>query len=383
MVLKLENSAALTGDGSKLYFTSDRPGGYGGTDIYVAEKNKNGAWINTQNLGPEINTEYDEDGAFISANGEHLYFSSFGHAGMGDMDIYRSTYDHETNTWGEPVNLGYPINSVENDIYFVLTGDERYAYYSSVKVASKGEQDIYKVDMQNWAPVDLSQPAFIEAWLEEDEEKANEALTIPAKVKLQVEVVDEVTLSQIQAEVSLISEEDRVLSPVETENGEYRFEFTNTEHSKYELRIAQEGYLPHISDIFVLGTESQSYDINEKILLKKARKSYTAVMNVYFGLDSDVPNTFEDMQYVEMLMKGTPSLKLEISGHTDNSGPREYNLDLSQRRANAVKKYLVDSGISGDRVIAKGYGEDQPVADNENRQGRRLNRRTEFKILEE
>jgi len=379
----LENSATVTADGTKLFFTSDRPGGYGGTDIYTAERNKNGVWLDPKNVGPNINSPYDEDGAFISANGKHLYFSSFGHAGMGDMDIYRSEYDSEKEVWGESINLGYPINSVENDIYFVLTGDERYAYYSSVKGVSKGEQDIYRVDMKNWEPVDLSQPVFIKSWLEEDEKKAEAALTVPAVIKLQYEVVDETTLSPIPADVALISEDDRVLSPTSTDNGKYTFEFTNTDNAYYEVRITKEGYLPHVSKIYILGTADKQHDITDKIILKRARKSYSAVLNVYFGLDSDIPNTFEDIQYVEMLMNGTPSIKLEISGHTDNSGPDEYNLNLSQRRADAVKEYLVESGIAEDRIIAKGYGEEKPVADNINRQGRRLNRRTEFKILEE
>jgi len=302
---------------------------------------------------------------------------------MGDMDIYRSAYNSENEAWGESLNLGYPINSVENDIYFVLPGDEKYAYYSSVKGVSKGEQDIYRVDMKNWEPTDLSQPAFIETWLEEDEEKAAVAVTVPAVIKLQYEVVDETTLSPIPAEVALISEEDRVLSPTSTENGKYTFEFTNTDNSNYEVRITKEGYLPHVSKIYILGTADKQHEVTDKILLKRARRSYSAVLNVYFGLDSDIPNTFEDIQYVEMLMNGTPSIKLEISGHTDNSGPDEYNLNLSQRRADAVKKYLVESGIAEDRIIAKGYGEEKPVADNINKQGRRLNRRTEFKILEE
>src|SRR5262249_22609449 len=140
----LENSAAISKDGQFIYFTSNRPGGYGGTDIYSARMNsKRGHWEDITNLGPDVNTELDEDGVFISANGKHLYFSSNGHAGMGDLDLYRSTYDSAKNKWGDPVNLGYPINSVENDIYFVLTADEDEAFISSVRKDNIGEQDIY------------------------------------------------------------------------------------------------------------------------------------------------------------------------------------------------------------------------------------------------
>jgi hypothetical protein len=149
----LENSAAVTRDNQKLFFVSDRPGGYGGTDIYMALKNKRGEWSNVQNLGPIVNTVLDEEDVFVSANGQHIYFSSNGHAGMGDLDIYRSSFDSTKMQWTEPLNLGYPVNSVENDIYFVLSGDERYAYISSVRDDSKGDQDIYRVDLLNWKPI--------------------------------------------------------------------------------------------------------------------------------------------------------------------------------------------------------------------------------------
>ncbi|HEY5691153.1 MAG TPA: hypothetical protein VIS49_06835, partial [Cyclobacteriaceae bacterium] len=161
----LENSASLTADNKVLYFTSDRPGGYGGTDIYRAEYIR-GRWTNIINLGPLINTEMDEDGVFISANRIHLYFSSNGHAGMGDMDLYRTKRDSVNGAWQEPVNLGYPINSPENDIYFVLNNDESTAYISSVRQENIGEQDIYRVDMTNWNPPDIKRLDYAELFAE-------------------------------------------------------------------------------------------------------------------------------------------------------------------------------------------------------------------------
>ena len=151
----VENSATISEDDKHIFFTSNRPGGYGGTDIYSCELGKNGQWINLKNLGPKVNTDMDEDGVFISASSKHLYYSSNGLAGMGDLDIYRSTYDSLTASWSDPINLGFPINSVENDVYFVLSADEKVAYISSVREENIGEQDIYRIDMANWKPVEL------------------------------------------------------------------------------------------------------------------------------------------------------------------------------------------------------------------------------------
>src|SRR5205085_8580015 len=131
---------------------------YGGTDIYSCELGRGNNWINVKNLGPLVNTEMDEEGVFISASGQHLYFSSNGLAGMGDLDVYRTTFDPVKKEWGEPVNMGYPINSPENDIYFVLTATEKLAYMSSLRSDNLGEQDIYMIDMSRWKPVYLDRP---------------------------------------------------------------------------------------------------------------------------------------------------------------------------------------------------------------------------------
>jgi len=206
--------------------------------------------------------------------------------------------------------------------------------------------------------------------------------SVESTLDLEITVVDEISLKPISAQVVLISENDRVFSPENLSNGGYGFHIKNDDNVKYTLRITCEGYLPHISEFRVTSNSSMN-KITETILLNKARKHFTAVLNVYFGLDSDIPNSFEDIQYMEILVKETPTIKIEISGYTDSSGPAEYNKDLSQRRANAVRKYLIDAGISENKIVARGYGEENPVADNSTRAGRRLNRRTEFKILEE
>lgn len=143
----IENSANITADSKILYFSSNRPGGYGGLDIYVCIKNEKNNWGKPMNLGPTINTKYNEDNPFPDIDGKTLYFSSTGHKGMGDYDIFKAVFIKEEASWTEPENMGYPINSPDADIHFVLSGDGRYAYYSSIKDFGVGEQDLYILKM--------------------------------------------------------------------------------------------------------------------------------------------------------------------------------------------------------------------------------------------
>jgi outer membrane protein OmpA-like peptidoglycan-associated protein/tetratricopeptide (TPR) repeat protein len=399
----IENSATITSDGQRLYFTSDRPGSYGGTDIYTAVKNKNGRWVDVQNLGPTVNTELDEEDVFISINGDHLYFSSNGHAGMGDMDIYRSAYDSSNHRWQDPLNLGYPINSVENDIYFVLSGDEKHAYYSSVKAANKGEQDIYRIDMENWKPADLSQSEFIDASLakEEKEEAAKKAEkdSGPSSVSLEIVVLDDISSEPLDAKVALLTQRKQTIPSLAGRKGNFRFEWTNESglNARYELTIARDGYMPHVSPMYFYlldrGTGKQvirdtirlsklgSQDLGHFITTGSDIKTMPQIIPVHFENDSSIPGSYDGIKTIVKLMKDNPGIKVEIAGHTDDVGPSEYNLTLSCRRAESVRNYIIFSGIDAGRVMAAGYGEYRPLADNKTTEGRQLNRRTEFTII--
>ena len=142
-----ENAAAISADGRIFFFSSTRPGGFGNLDIYMCIRDANHNWGEAINLGNKINTEYDEEGPVLDLDGKTLYFSSVGHKCMGGFDIFKTVYDAQTKTWSEPVNLGYPINSADDDIYFTLSGDGQHAYYASVKEGGFGEKDIYKITM--------------------------------------------------------------------------------------------------------------------------------------------------------------------------------------------------------------------------------------------
>ncbi|MBN8575961.1 MAG: PD40 domain-containing protein [Cytophagales bacterium] len=397
----LENSASISADGKMLFFTSNRPGGYGGTDIYVSVKDARGRWGTPRNLGKNINTELDEDGVYISANGKHLYFSSNGHAGMGDLDIYRSTFNAEKDVWEKPINMGYPINSVENDIYIVLTRNEEYAYISSVRPEGIGEQDIYKIDIRNWKEPAYSQPDFADAVLALEDQlplfgnrpaidkvqptkpevKTETAPLLPAVVNLSVYVAEGSSRKPLAAQVKL-SAHTTELSFTETKPGLYAAQVKNktTGVERYKLLVSAKEYLPY-SASYVFGP-GMNTSLTDTVYLDKIAVNYNRQLNVYFPHDSDVPKSFEDILYLEQIMKTSGSIKVEISGHTDNVGSHAYNVNLSHRRALAVKKHLVKAGIEENRITVAGYGPDKPLVENNSKGNRQLNRRTEFTITE-
>jgi outer membrane protein OmpA-like peptidoglycan-associated protein/tetratricopeptide (TPR) repeat protein len=390
----IENSASITADAQKLFFSSNRPGGYGGTDIYMCTKDSKGKWTNPVNLGKLVNTDMDEDGVFISASGKHLYFSSNGHAGMGDLDIYRSTYNAEKEMWEKPINMGYPLNSVENDIYIVLTRNEDFAYISSVRQQGIGEQDIYKVDITNWKEPAYTQPDFADAvWALEDESPAiarpktpitpaTPILEGPVSVKLNVYVAEGDSRKPISALVKITSAKTGEVQFNELSPGTYQTDMKNSGQSiRYKLLVSSNDYIPYSSSYY-FGSPLQTPVLNDTIYLDKIAVNYRRTLNVYFPHDSDVPKSFEDILYLEQIMKTSSTVKVEISGHTDTIGSYPYNVGLSRRRAEAVKKHLVRSGIDETRITVAGYGPDKPISDNKTRAGRQLNRRTEFTIIE-
>ncbi|MGE0589233.1 MAG: hypothetical protein AB7O48_11720 [Cyclobacteriaceae bacterium] len=281
----LENSASLSRDNQSVFFTSNRPGGYGGTDIYRADLGKGGRWTNVRNLGPLVNTEMDEDGVFITASGRHLYFSSNGHAGMGDLDIYRSELDTVNGTWGEPLNLGYPINSPENDIYFVLNADETDAYISSVRLENIGEQDIYKVNMENWKPVDLAHPDYADLFAESASVKT-QAVSVAATptvttvaspvvaengdATIVMVVQDALSSEKLNAQVSIRKPDGTKSGLGEMEKGVYNAQlktsYSNPE--KYKIEINSIGYNPHIVSVYLGGGSAKAMVVNDTIRLQ-------------------------------------------------------------------------------------------------------------------
>jgi outer membrane protein OmpA-like peptidoglycan-associated protein len=390
-----ESSISITKDGNKLYFASERPGGYGGSDIYVCTRDSKGEWTRVKNLGTTINTGYDEDGPFIDYDGKTLYFSSKGRKGMGGFDIFKSTLlDPERNEWSEPENLGYPINTPDNDIYFVSTPDGKKAYYSSTREDGFGYDDIYVItvsDEPKKAPVvaakDLEPIKKEDPPKKEEPKKEAPRKEAPKKVepfKYIVNVVDAGSQSPLEAKVRLQGFKDNVMAGIVNQgNGVYEFSIASTGPKDYRLSAERTGYVFVNETVKIDGAPGKSK--TRTIRLRKLVVGVSSVLrNIYFDFSMSVlkKESYSELSKLEGMMKQNDGIRVEISGHTDSYGSKHKNKQLSLRRADAVRSYLTSKGIDPRRVTSVGYGEDKPLASNDDeKEGRELNRRVEFKVL--
>ncbi|MCX7636765.1 MAG: OmpA family protein [Cyclobacteriaceae bacterium] len=386
-----EKSISISPDEKTLYFSSNRPGGYGGLDIYKATKDAKGEWGNVKNLGPKINTEYDDDGPFIDYDNKTLYFSSKGRKGMGGFDIFKAVFDEKTNEWSEPENLGYPINTPDNDIYYTSTRDGKRAYYSSVREDGIGYDDIYMITVPA-QPVATVKPEEVKPEPKPEakpETKPEPKPQAQPKFPLRyvVRVVDASTGQPLNARVRLQGARDNiVVAGTAKETGVTEF-IINTEGAKdYRLAVEQEGYAFVNQNVRLPGAGEQERTEVRTVELRKLTTGVVGVLrNIYFDFDKATFRTesYTELNKLERMMAENPNLKVEIAGHTDNIGTAAYNMQLSQRRAEAVKDYLVKKGIDPRRVVAKGYGKTRPLASNDDeKEGRELNRRVEFRVIE-
>ncbi|MEQ8927696.1 MAG: OmpA family protein [Fulvivirga sp.] len=387
-----EASISISPDGQILFFASDRPGGQGGIDIYYSIKDRNGEWARSKNLGAKINTEYDDDAPFIDYDGKTLYFSSLGRKGMGGYDIFKSTYDSAAGEWGEPENLGFPINTPDDDIFFVSTKDGKRGYYASVREDGMGFTDIYMVTILQEDEVGetLASKDAESVETEAKEEETKELTAVKPKteelqpVMLTVKVVDE-SKSPLEAKVSLTSSDNLVAGKTNKGPGVFEFRVSSKESKTYSLSVENSGYVFQNLDVTLPAATAELQKVDRMVTMRKLRVGTRSVLrNIYFNFNKA---TFRDESYPELnklesMMAENSGLQIEISGHTDNVGPKDYNKSLSQRRANAVKDYLVKKGIDARRITAVGYGEERPLASNDDeKEGRELNRRVEFKVL--
>ena len=398
-----EASVSVTENGDILYFASERPGGLGGSDIYVCTKDSKGEWSKVKNLGSSINTELDEDGPFIDYDGKSLYFSSRGRKGMGGYDIYKSTLINlDRNEWSEPENLGFPINTPDDDVYFVNSKDGKRAYYASIRDDGMGYTDIYMITIPD--EVKKEEPKKEEPVVEpikeepkkeelkkEEPKKEEPKKEEPKKVQLQpfkylVKVVDAESKFPLDARVKLQGLKDNVavgFSPVG--NGTYEFSIKEKSTKDYRLSVEKEGYIFQNQSIRIEGASEQVKTKTLVVELRKLKVGVSSVLrNIYFDFAKAtfLQESYNELNKLETMLKQNTGMQVEISGHTDSVGPAEYNKQLSQRRANAVKNFLTSKGIDARRIKAVGYGEDKPIASNDdNADGREINRRVEFKVL--
>lgn len=360
-----EKSATLSKDQKTIYFSSNRPGGFGGIDIYKATKDAKGNWGTIKNLGPNINTEENDDAPFIDYDDKTLYFSSLAHKGMGGYDIFKSVVDAK-GTWSKPENLGYPINTPDNDIFYVHTKDGRRAYYSSVREDAFGYEDIYAITI----PENNEEPV------------ATPKRKIP--LRYVVRIVDPGTKKVLSAKVKLQGVADNVVvgtsSPM---TGVYEFKVSDAKD--YKLSIEAEGFMFVNETISLEGSSEQEKIVMRTIELKKLEVGMVTVLrNIYFEFNKATfkQESNSELNKLERMLQQNTAIQVEIGGHTDIVGTKAYNKILSQKRAEAVKDYLTKKGIDSRRVTAVGYGSSKPLASNDDEaEGREFNRRVEFKVL--
>ncbi len=382
-----ESSAAFSYNGNRIFFVSNRPGGYGGKDIYYCDKLKNGKWGKAVNLGNTVNSAYDEIAVFVQADGKTIYFSSEGHYGMGSFDIFKSVY--ENGKWSKPMNMGYPINSPDPDVFFSIGASGRNAYFSSNRTEGMGDQDIYKITFLGAKknPVYSTEDPLIasnsigfkEADIENKISMQTSQLTLLKGI-----VTDEITQKPIEAKIELIdNEEDEVLATFNSNSASGKYLISLPSGHNYGLSISADGYLFYSANFIIPKAESFREVVRNVQLQRIEIGKGIALKNIFFDYKKANLNKESKMELHRLvnLMKKYPKLKLEISGHTDNVGDEDYNQKLSLRRANAVVNYLIKNGIESDRLVAKGYGFSHPIADNDTEDGRQQNRRSEIKVI--
>ncbi len=350
--------ANLSADGTKILFSSDRPGGYGGEDIYMVEKNQFGDWGVAQNLGPIINTPYNDKSPYLAPDGRTLYFSSSGHPGFGGFDLFKSTF--ENMKWTNPVNLGRPLNSEGDDNYFTISASGEHAYFASTRAGGSGMTDLYQIEI----PEALRpQPTVVITGVVTNAKTGQ-------KISAWVLVEDIVTGDMIATNKS------------NSNTGEYLIVLPAGRN--YSVSANRDGFFFY-SQNFDVPDDAKYQELKKNIELKPIEKGTKVVLNNIFfesGKAELKPESYLELAKAIELMKVNTSMRVEVGGHTDNVGADDKNMALSHARAKAVMDFMVKGGIAVGRLMAKGYGETQPVATNDTDEGRQANRRTEFVIID-
>ncbi len=354
-----ETHISLSYDSKTAYLISDRPGGFGGLDIWKVTKTGD-TWDVIENLGPEVNTPYNEDGVFIHPDGTTIYFSSQGHNSMGGYDIFETNY--EEGKWTKPVNMGRPINSADDDIYFVLTADGKNAYLASAKPQGKGMQDIYNINP-------FEKKKFRDFHL----------------VLFRGIVVDINTKEKLSAKVDIVDNDLGVSIFSANVDPELGFVLSLPAGKNYGIAVEKEGYLFH-SENFMVEPKSGYKEYDKIIEIEKVQVGAVMTLkNVFFDFDkSDLKSqSVTELTRLINLLALYPNIKVQLEGHTDSYGSDEYNQSLSERRVTAVRDYLVAHAVPATKIVKViGYGEVKPIDTNETDEGRANNRRVELRVVE-
>ncbi len=374
--------AFLTADGNAIIFSSERPGGvgpyhpkgdyfhgmeWGNLDIYICIRDGDGWSKEAINLGPVINTPYTERSPFLHPDGKTLYFSSDGHYGLGKSDVFKSVRLSDTSwtMWSEPVNLGKEINTAEEDWGYKISTDGKYAYFSTVNDKGFGDEDIFYINLPKTARPELDVFTISGKVIDESGN--------PVDATIRWEDVDQLR------EVGV--------AKTDPASGEYFIMLPVGKYYAYYADVKGFYSTVHYMDL----TDSNAYkevtaniDLTSVQSLKNTGRSIR-INNIFFDFDRYElkEKSYEALNILYRFMKDNPEILVEINAYTDNVGSDSYNQKLSGKRAQSVVNYLVQKGISIDRLFPQGFGEENPIASNDTDDGRALNRRVEFRLRKE
>ncbi len=384
-----ETHASLSADGSLLYFTSDRPGGFGKLDIYVSKLQKDGSWGKPKNLGSTINSEANENSPYIHPNGKTLYYSSKMKGGLGGYDIYKAE-KNQFNTWTKPQNIGYPINTIDDDVFYLPTADGIRAYYSSQRSDGFGWSDLYVIELKDETQNQLTvMSGFVFTC----------AGQLPHS---EITVTSEATGNEwyyrpdsFNGKFVMIVERGKKYSIITEANGKviYNEKFTVSgdapfdSHFHEKIRLDPDvPCLPHISSFFEGQVKASNIDEDGLVYDENIKITVTDFL-FDFNKKKYVPTKKSNIKGLIEYLKQNPTAVIEIGAYADSKGKAAYNYDLSRERGNSVMQYLLKNGVKEHQLQVIAYGEENPLVYNKlngklNPKLQKYNRRIEFRIVE-
>lgn len=349
-----EAQPAISSDGRTLYFVSNRPGGMGGSDIWRSELSEDGKWQTPQNLGNKVNSVFDERSPYIHADNKTLYFASEGWPGFGRFDLFKTQID-SSGQWATPTNLGSPINNNYDQTAIHINMNGATGYLSSAD--SSDQLDIYSLTVpRSLRPIPV---VYIKGTVYDSESKA-----------------------PLSASVSVTNTHNReIVYLSDSDYSDGQFIATLPVGANYAVHIQKEGYMFDSRQYDISQSELQDEVFENDIFLQPIKKgNIMRLNNIYFDTDSYVPlkDSEPELQLIIKFLRSNPTVSIEVAGHTDSTGSKAHNQQLSENRATAIITYLVSKGISASRLTSKGYGDTKPIGDNNTAEGKQLNRRTEI-----